>query len=105
MTAAAGDAQAWQAGHARVRALDDSGKHAAAVELALGSGPADAGASFARLSGDLARAMADAQAAFDSPARAGADAYAGLEAGVVVAALVMAAGCAWGLSRRIAEYR
>jgi hypothetical protein len=105
VTAAAGDAQAWQAGHARVRALDDSGKHAAAVELALGSGPADAGASFARLSGDLARAMADAQAAFDSPARAGADAYTGLEAGVVVAALVMAAGCAWGLSRRIAEYR
>jgi hypothetical protein len=105
VTAMVGDAQSWEAGHARVRALDDSGKHAAAVESALGTGSADAGASFARLSGDLTMAMAKGQAAFDSPARAGADAYTGLEAGVVVAALVMAAGCAWGLSRRIAEYR
>jgi hypothetical protein len=28
-----------------------------------------------------------------------------LEAGIVVAALVMAAGCGWGLTRRLAEYR
>ena len=29
----------------------------------------------------------------------------GLEAGVVVLALIMATGSAWGLSRRLAEYR
>ena len=29
----------------------------------------------------------------------------GLQAGIVVLALVMAAGSAWGLSRRLAEYR
>jgi hypothetical protein len=28
-----------------------------------------------------------------------------LEAGIVVLALVMAVGCAWGLTRRLAEYR
>ena len=105
VTAAGGDAQAWYAGHARVRTFDDSGKHATAVQLALGSGPGDAGRSYGRLSADLATAMAEGQAAFDARARAGADAYSGLEAGVVVAALMMAVGCAWGLSRRIAEYR
>jgi len=25
--------------------------------------------------------------------------------GMIVAALIMAAGCAWGLNRRLAEYR
>jgi hypothetical protein len=25
--------------------------------------------------------------------------------GIIVAAVIMAAGCAWGLARRIAEYR
>ncbi len=38
-------------------------------------------------------------------AAAGSDAFAGLEAGIVVAALVMAADCGWGLTRRLAEYR
>ncbi len=32
-------------------------------------------------------------------------AYTALEAGLIVAALLMAAACAWGLSRRLAEYR
>jgi hypothetical protein len=35
----------------------------------------------------------------------GDDALGGLAAGMGVASLLMAAGCAWGLSRRIAEYR
>jgi hypothetical protein len=34
-----------------------------------------------------------------------ADALTGLEAGIAVLALVMAIGCAWGLTRRLAEYR
>ena len=42
---------------------------------------------------------------FDSTARSAAGAYTGLEPGVVVAALLMAAACAWGLGRRLAEYR
>ena len=28
-----------------------------------------------------------------------------LEAGIIVLALMMAAGCGWGLTRRLAEYR
>ena len=105
VTSVVTDAKAWYLGHASLRALDDGGKHAAAVESALGSGPGDAGGSFARLSADLTTAMAEGQAAFDSPARAGADVYAGLEAGVIIAGLLMAVSCAWGLRRRLAEYR
>ena len=36
---------------------------------------------------------------------AGSDAFTGLEAGIVVLALVMVVGSVWGLSRRLAEYR
>ena len=36
---------------------------------------------------------------------AGSDAFTGLAAGIAVLALVMAVGSAWGLSRRLAEYR
>ena len=42
---------------------------------------------------------------FAANAASGADAFTGLEAGIIVLALVMAVGCAWGLSRRLAEYR
>jgi hypothetical protein len=105
VTSVVRDAKMWSVDHASLRALDDSGKHAAAVQSALGSGSGEAGRWFTLLSADLNTAMAESQAAFDSPARAGAGAYAGLEAGVVIAALVIAAGCAWGLGRRIAEYR
>jgi hypothetical protein len=105
VTSVVTNAKIWYLDHASLRALDDGGKHAAAVQSALGTGPGDAGRSFARLSADIASAMAEGQAAFDSRARAGADAYAGLQAGVVIAGLLMAAGCAWGLRRRLAEYR
>jgi hypothetical protein len=45
------------------------------------------------------------QATFADSAAAGSSAFTGLEAGVVVLALIMATGSAWGLSRRLAEYR
>ena len=105
VTAAVSDAQAWFAAHAKVRDLDDNGQHQAAVASALGTGPGDAGASFTRLSGDLASATASDQAVFNSTASSAASTYTGIEAGVIVASLLMAAACAWGLGRRLAEYR
>jgi hypothetical protein len=98
-------AQAWYRAHASVRALDDSSNHAAAVGSVLGSGPGDAGTQFRLLSASLAAGIATDQAAFGSSARAGHDAFTGLAPGVIVLTLVMAAGCAWGLNRRLAEYR
>jgi len=105
VAAAVSDAQAWFAAHKKVRVLDGNGNHLKAVTSVLGTQPGDAGASFSRLSADLDSAIASDQAVFDSTARSAASAYTGLEAVVIAAALLMAAACAWGLSRRIAEYR
>jgi hypothetical protein len=104
-TAAVSDAQSWYSAHVVLRANDDNASHAQAVQSALGTRPGDAGTAFAKLSADLTAGTAAGQATFTASASASADAFTGLEPGVIAAALVMAFGCAWGLSRRLAEYR
>jgi hypothetical protein len=99
---AATDARAWYRAHAALRAQDDAGNHAAAVGSALSG---DATASFAALSATLNQGIDASQAMFASSARSGRDDFTGLTEGMIVASLVMAVGCAWGLSRRLAEYR
>jgi hypothetical protein len=98
----AADAQAWYKAHAALRKQDDNGNHLGAVESALNG---DAAAKFRQLSTDLSDGINAHQAVFAASARSGRDAFTGLAAGMIVASLVMAAGCAWGLSRRLAEYR
>jgi hypothetical protein len=102
-TAAVTDAPAWFSAHGNVRKADDGGQHQAAVSMAQVSGPA--GMAFAKLEGDLSGGIVAANSAFVSHARSGQDAFTGLEAGEIVATLIMVAGIAWGLSRRLAEYR
>jgi hypothetical protein len=104
-SAAATTATAWYAAHRMVRLLDDNGKHTQAVQLVTTSGPGHSGTLFARLDGSLTAAIAADQVVFRSHAGAGRDAFTGLEIGIIVLALVMAAGCARGLSMRLAEYR
>jgi len=103
--AAATTATAWYGAHRTVRFLDDNGKHLQAVHLVTTPGVGHSGALFARLDSSLTRAIAADQAVFRSNAVAGRGAFTGLEVGVIVLALVMAAGCARGLSKRLAEYR
>jgi len=98
----AAQARAWYKAHAALRAKDDSGSHAAAVQSALNG---DAATSFARLSTTLSQGINDHQAVFAASARSGRDAFTGLAVGMIVASLVMVGGCAWGLGRRLAEYR
>ncbi len=105
VAAAAATARAWFAEHARLRSEDDNGNHAAAVRSALGTAPGDAGASFSQLSADLDTAVDRDQTVFDGAAQSASAAYAGLLPGLIVAALFMAAACAWGLAPRLAEYR
>ena len=104
VTAAVSDARAWFAAHAQVRSLDDNNKHTVAVASVLGTAPGDAGQAFTRLSGDLTTAINQDQAVFNATAQSAPGAYAGLAPGLAVAALIMAAACAWGLGRRLAEY-
>jgi hypothetical protein len=98
----AAQVRAWYQAHAALRAKDDGGSHGAAVQSALNG---DAATSFARLSTTLSQGIDDHQAVFAASARSGRDAFTGLAAGMIVASLVMVGGCAWGLSRRLAEYR
>jgi hypothetical protein len=99
---AAADARAWFAAHKALRAQDDSGEHQGAVASAQTGRSATA---FAALSADLTGGITTSQAEFAASARGGQDAFTGLAAGLLVAALLMAAACAWGLNRRLAEYR
>jgi hypothetical protein len=103
--AALRDAPAWFTAHGQVQSLDDTGRYTDAVRSALGTGPADSGYRFGRLDADLTGAMAADQASFRSAAQQGREDLAFLEAGMIVLSLVMAVGCAWGISRRLAEYR
>jgi hypothetical protein len=105
VTAAVSEARTWFAEHARLRSLDDNGQHQAAVASALGAGSGDAGAAFAQLSNDLATAIRSDQAVFNTTAPAALSAYSGLDAVTIAASLLMAAACALGLNRRLAEYR
>jgi hypothetical protein len=102
-TAAVSDAPLWFSAHVKVRSTDDNGQHQAAVGMAQVTGPA--GKAFAKLSSDLNGGIVAANDAFVTHARSGQDAFTGLEAGEIVATLIMVAGIAWGLSRRLAEYR
>ncbi len=98
----AAQARAWYQAHAALRAQDDAGAHGAAVQSAQSGAAAT---TFGKLSATLTDGIGARQDVFASSARSGRDAFTGLAIGMVVAALVMVAGCAWGLSRRLAEYR
>jgi hypothetical protein len=103
--AAATAATAWYGAHQTVRSLDNNGQHTRAIALATTPGPGHSDTLFTRLDGSLTTAIAADQAVFRSHAVAGRSAFTGLEIGVIVLALIMAAGCAYGLSKRLAEYR
>jgi len=99
------DATAWFAVNERAQKLDRAHDYGAETQLVIGTGSGSAGSLFGRLEADLAAAIHADQAVFADGAAAGSGALTGLEAGVSVLAVLMAAGCAWGLSRRLAEYR
>jgi hypothetical protein len=103
--AAARDEQAWYGVNEQVYRLDSAADYAAETRLVIGTGPGSSAAGFGRVESDLSRAIAADQVIFHSSASAGSDDFGGLQAGIVVAALLMAVGCVWGISRRLAEYR
>ena len=104
--AAAGHAAtAWFAVNQRAQKLDAVYDYGAETQLEIGSGPGTAGTLFGQLESNINAAISADQSVFAANAADGADALTGLEAGIAVLALVMAIGCAWGLTRRLAEYR
>jgi hypothetical protein len=103
--AAAHDVQAWYGVNDHAYALDHAALYAQETQLVIGTGPGSSTAGFDRVEGDLSRAIAADQVVFHGSATAGENAFTGLEVGIIVAAVLMALGCAWGLSVRLAEYR
>ena len=104
--AAAGrDVQAWYTVIGQAYTLDSKARYTTETALVIGPGTGAATAGFARVEGDLSRAIDADHAVFHAGATAGRNAFTGLDVVIILAAVLMAAGCAWGLSRRLAEYR
>lgn len=98
-------AAAWYSVSSQVFALDNAHQYEAEKARVINTGPGSSGPAFTALVGHLRRGISADQAVFTSNAASGSGAFGGLEAGVIIAALLIAAGSAWGLSRRLAEYR
>jgi hypothetical protein len=98
---AAKDAQAWYAQHQQVDSENSNGDYNRAVTLATKASTA----SFRSVDEALTKGIATDQAGFASSATSGDNDLGGLVAGMIVAALLMTAAGAWGVYRRLAEYR
>jgi len=104
--AAAGrDLRSWYTVIGQAYALDSKAQYTAETALVTGPGADASTAGFARVETDLSKAINADDAVFHSNATAGSNAFTGLGVVIVLAAALMAVGCAWGLSRRLAEYR
>jgi hypothetical protein len=103
--AAADDIPAWYAVNDEVYRLDSASRYPQETRLVTGTGTGSSAAGFERVENDLSRAIAADQVVFRANATAGGNAFTGLEAGIIVAALLMALGAVWGLDVRLAEYR
>jgi hypothetical protein len=101
------DATAWYAGNNQVYRLGSAARadYAGERNLVVGSAGASTAAGYTTLAGDLTNAIAADQAIFDSAAADGANALDPLAGVVIAASSLMALGCAWAVSRRLAEYR
>jgi hypothetical protein len=106
LVAAAGrEATAWYAANAAVYRLGAAANYAAERAMVIGTGGGSSAAGYTALEGDITQAIAADQAVFRSAATAGAGALGSLEPAVIVTSLLMALGCIWAFSRRLAEYR
>ena len=99
------DATSWYTANEQVYRLDLAAAYAAETKLVIGTGPGSSAAGYTQLENDISRAIAGDLGTFQSSATAGASAFGPLEEVVIVSALLMAGGSAWGLSRRLGEYR
>ena len=102
---ARGDAAAWFAANSQMQTLDAAYNYGAETRLAIGAGPDSSATLFSRLDAALTGAIVTDQATFAAHAPDGKSVFDTLEIAVIVLPLIMAAGCAWGINRRIAEYQ
>jgi hypothetical protein len=99
------DATAWYAANTQVYKLGTADNYAGERNLVVGSSTGTTLGGYNALEDDFSFAIQADQAVFTSGASAGASALDPLTGVVVATSLLMAAGCAWAISRRLAEYR
>ena len=102
---AARDATAWYAVNNQVYLLNTKANYAAERDLIVGSASGSTATGYTLLEGDITKAIAADQGIFDSAATEGANTLDPLAGVVIAASLLMALGCGWAVSRRLAEYR
>jgi hypothetical protein len=105
VVAAGRDATSWYAANARVYKLGTAANYAGERNLVVGSASGNTLTGYNALELDIPRAIAADQAVFASGASGGANALDPLTGVVIATSLLMAAGCTWAVSRRLAEYR
>jgi len=95
----------WEAVHADIREADKGGDYGRAVELAVGEDENGARAHFDAVDGDLATALGESNDVFTDEVSQASNAVTGTVIGVIVLAVLMAAGSATGIWQRLKEYR
>ena len=105
VAAAEREATTWYAANAEVYNLGTGADYARERDAVVGTGGGNSAAEYNVLEPDLTQAIGDDQGDFRSAVSKGSGALSPLEPVVLVAALLMALCCAWGLWRRLAEYR
>jgi hypothetical protein len=105
VNAAFTDQRAWHEVHVKIREADDNGDSDAAVKLAIGPADDGATAAFDRVDTNLREAITDTTATFEDEVSQASNALTGTVIGVILLALVMAAGAVGGIWQRLKEYR
>ena len=105
VSAAIAAQEAWHAVHTEIRTADDNGDYLTAVELAIDPGDEGAATRFDAVDNELRQAIASTEATFEDEVSQASNALTGTVIGVIVLALVAAAGSATGIWQRLKEYR
>jgi len=107
VAAAEREATTWYRANAEVYKLGADAEYASERDMVIGAGPgaSSSAAEYNVLEPDITKAIGDDESDFRSAVSKGSNALSPLEPVVLVAALLMALCCAWGLWRRLAEYR
>ena len=97
--------QAWDEVHRDIRAADGSGDYTRAVELAIGPAEDGAAAQFDAVDSGLREAIGLTTNRFNDEVSQASNAVTGTVLGVIVLAVLMAAGSVAGIWQRLKEYR
>lgn len=105
VAAARKDTRSWMKVHREITGLNDKGLFDQAVHLAVSRNDGTAATLFYKVEDELGSAIDKSRVVFAKQSSAAANAFSGLQAGILVLAVIAMAGSAVGISKRLQEYR